>query len=125
MPVSCAPHEAPPMNQGFFATLGAFLCWGVFPLYWRPLDTLPAAQIMAHRTVWCFGIAAGWLTVARGPRWWRPLASQPRLARMLFVSALLIALNWWLFIWAINAGHVVESSLGYFINPLVNVILGV
>src|SRR5438132_1599335 len=99
------------MNSGFLATLGAFLAWGVFPLYWRLLGAVPASQIMAHRIVWCFAIATAWLTVARGTRWWQPLLSQPKLVRLLCTSALLIATNWWLYIWAVNSGHVVESSL--------------
>jgi chloramphenicol-sensitive protein RarD len=80
---------------------------------------------MAHRIVWCCLIAVTYLRLARGAGWWRPLLSQPRLVKLLCTSALLIAANWWLYIWAVNAGHIVETSLGYFINPLVNVLLGV
>ena len=119
-------HSDPAARQrGFWAALGAFLAWGLFPLYWRALDALPAQQIMAHRIVWCFLLVAAFLWATRGFGWWRPLLSQPRLVRLLSVSAVLIAANWWLYIWAVNAAHVVETSLGYFINPLVNVLLGV
>jgi chloramphenicol-sensitive protein RarD len=110
---------------GFWATVGAFLVWGVFPIYWKMLDEVPALQIMAHRLVWCFLLVAGYLAVRRGLAWWRPLVAQPRLVLLLSTSAVLIALNWWLYIWAVNAAHIVETSLGYFINPLVNVLLGV
>lgn len=112
-------------TSGFWATAGAFLIWGVFPIYWKWLAQVPALQIMAHRLAWCFVLVAGYLALRRGPRWWRPLVAQPRLLRLLATSAVLIALNWWLYIWAVNAGHIVETSLGYFINPLVNVLLGV
>ena len=115
-----AGHQA-----GFWAAVAAFLIWGVIPIYWRALAAVPAAQLMAHRIVWCFVLVAGYLAVKRGWSWWRPLLAQPRLARLLGASAVLIALNWWLYIWAVNAGHIVETSLGYFINPLVNVLLGV
>jgi chloramphenicol-sensitive protein RarD len=113
------------MNSGFWATVGAFLIWGVFPIYWKALAQVPALQIMAHRLVWCFVLVAAWLTLRRGAAWWRPLVAQPRLLKLLCTSAVLIAVNWWLYIWAVNNGHIVETSLGYFINPLVNVLLGV
>ncbi len=113
------------MKGGFWATVGAFLIWGVFPIYWKALAEVPALQIMAHRLAWCFVLVAAWLTLRRGAAWWRPLVAQPRLLKLLCTSAVLIALNWWLYIWAVNAGHIVETSLGYFINPLVNVLLGV
>jgi chloramphenicol-sensitive protein RarD len=112
-------------RSGFWAAVGAFLIWGVFPIYWKALSEVAALQIMAHRLAWCFVLVAGWLTLRRGAAWWRAIAAQPRLLRLLSASAVLIAANWWLYIWAVNAGHIVETSLGYFINPLVNVLLGV
>jgi chloramphenicol-sensitive protein RarD len=112
-------------SSGLWATIGAFLIWGVFPIYWKALAEVPALQIMTHRLAWCFVLVAAWLTLRRGAGWWRPLIAQPRLLRLLCTSAVLIAANWWLYIWAVNAGHIVETSLGYFINPLVNVLLGV
>ena len=112
-------------RAGLLAATTAYLIWGVFPVYWRALGAVPAPQIMAHRLVWCFLLVAGYLVVTRGLRWWQPLVASPRLLRLLATSAVLIASNWWLYIWAVNAGHIVETSLGYFINPLVNVLLGV
>lgn len=113
------------MHSGLLATIAAFLIWGVFPIYWKALDSVPALQIMAHRLSWCFVLVAGYLVIRRGFGWWKPLLAQPRLVRLLSASAVLIAINWWLYIWAVNSGHIVETSLGYFINPLVNVLLGV
>lgn len=113
------------MNSGLYAAIGAYLIWGLFPIYWKALDSVPALQIMAHRLVWCFLLVAAYLTLRRGLSWWKPLLAQPRLVRLLCASAVLIALNWWLYIWAVNSGHIVETSLGYFINPLINVLLGV
>lgn len=112
-------------SSGFWATVCAFLIWGVVPVYWKWLDQVPSAQIMAHRLAWCFVLVGGYLALRRGLSWWRPLVAQPRLLKLLSVSAVLIAANWWLYIWAVNNGHIVESSLGYFINPLINVLLGV
>lgn len=113
------------MNQGLWATAGSFFIWGLFPLYWRLLSAVPPTQIMAHRIVWCAALAGGFLTLSKGPTWWRAVTEQPRLVLMLCASALMVGTNWWLYIWAVNAGHIVETSLGYFINPLVSVLLGV
>ena len=112
-------------QSGFWAAVAAFLIWGVFPIYWKLLQQVPALQIMAHRLVWCFLLVSGYLAARRGLGWWRPLLAQRRLVLLLCTSAVLIALNWWLYIWAVNHDHIVDTSLGYFINPLVNVLLGV
>jgi chloramphenicol-sensitive protein RarD len=111
------------MRQGLVAAAGAYLIWGLLPIYWKLLQSVPAAQIMAHRIVWCLLIVALWLGVREGFGWLRGLS--PRLIAMLVTSALLISVNWWLYIWAVNSGHIVETSLGYFINPLVSVLMGV
>src|SRR5205809_254998 len=112
------------MNRGLLATLGAFVLWGLFPLYWHQLKDVPALEIMAHRIVWCSLLVTSYLVARRGWKWLPIALSQPRVPLMLACSAALISVNWLLYIWAVNNGHVVESSLGYFINPLVNVLLG-
>ncbi|HSW13366.1 MAG TPA: EamA family transporter RarD [Solimonas sp.] len=111
------------LRKGLLAALGAYLIWGLFPLYWKLLAQVPALQTMAHRTVWCALCVVVWLALRDGFGWLRDL--RPRVMAMLLVSSLLIACNWWLYIWAVTAGHIVETSLGYFINPLVSVLLGV
>lgn len=111
------------MRQGLIAAAAAYLIWGLFPIYWKLLQAVPAPQIMAHRIVWCLMFVAAWLTLRDGWAWLRQIS--PKLLGMLATSALLIAANWWLYIWAVNAGHIVETSLGYFINPLVSVLMGV
>ena len=68
-----------PASSGFWATVCAFLIWGVVPVYWKWLDQVPSAQIMAHRLAWCFVLVAGYLALRRGLSWWRPLVAQPRL----------------------------------------------
>ncbi|WP_028081179.1 EamA family transporter RarD [Solimonas soli] len=111
------------MREGLVAATAAYLIWGLFPLYWRLLHAVPATQIMAHRIAWSAAFVAAWLAAREGWAWLRGLS--PRLLAMLAASSLLIACNWWLYIWAVNAGHVVDASLGYFINPLFSVLLGV
>jgi chloramphenicol-sensitive protein RarD len=105
--------------------VAAFLLWGLFPLYWKMLASVPAVEVVAHRTAWGFVAVAAWVTL-RG-RWAdaRAIASRPGTIARLAGSAVLIALNWLLYVWAVVHDQVVEASLGYFINPLVNVLLGV
>ena len=111
--------------RGLWMAVGAFVLWGLMPLYWHLLKHVPSLQVVAHRALWSALLVAAYLTVTRGRGWLRAVFSQPRLALMLFASGLLIGFNWSLYVWAVNAGHVVESSLGYFINPLLNVVIGV
>ncbi|MCJ0826807.1 EamA family transporter RarD [Luteimonas sp. 50] len=112
-------------RRGLWMAVGAFVLWGVMPLYWHLLKAVPSLQIIAHRIVWSTLLVAGWLFWKYGRGWLRETLAHPRAAWMLALSGGLIAFNWGLYIWAVNAGHVVETSLGYFINPLLNVVLGV
>ena len=112
-------------RKGLAITAGTFLIWGVVPLDWHLLKAVPSFQIIAHRIVWSAVLVIGWLLLKNGRSWWKQVRAQPRAVPWLGVSSLLIAFNWGLYIWAVNAGHVVETSLGYFINPLINVVLGV
>ncbi len=111
--------------KGFWAVFGAFVIWGLFPIYWHQLKQVPSMQIVAHRVVWCGLFVVGYLLLRHGAGWLREALRRPRVPLMLAASSILISINWGLYIWAVNNGHVVESSLGYFINPLVNVLLGV
>lgn len=111
-------------RRGLTAAIASFLLWGAMPLYWHLLKSVPALQILLHRIVWSTLLVGGWLLWRERHGWLRVLA-RPRVAWMLAASGLLIGANWGLYIWAVNNGHVVESSLGYFINPLLNVLLGV
>ncbi|WP_255516446.1 EamA family transporter RarD [Luteimonas suaedae] len=113
------------LRAGLWTAAGAFVLWGLMPLYWHLLKAVPSLQIVAHRIVWSTLLVVAWLLWKRGRGWLRATLMQPRLAWMLALSALLISGNWALYIWAVNAGHVIETSLGYFINPLLNVVIGV
>ena len=117
------PGVAP--RTGLAAAVAAFLMWGLFPLYWKLLAAVPALEVVAHRMAWGLVSVAIWVTL-RG-RWVdaRAVASRPGTILRLAGSGALISLNWLLYIWAVIHDHVVEASLGYFINPLVNVLLGV
>ncbi|GAB3371571.1 EamA family transporter RarD [Lysobacter rhizosphaerae] len=105
--------------------VASFVLWGLMPLYWHLLKAVPSMQVVAHRVVWSTLLVVAWLLWKNGRGWLRVALTRPRAAWMLALSGALIGFNWSLYIWAVNAGHVVESSLGYFINPLLNVVLGV
>lgn len=113
------------MNKGVVYGVGAYLIWGFFPLYFKAIQVTPALQIMFHRVVWSFLFLAAliWL---RGE--WPHLKSRlanPRNLAVYALAGMLLAANWLIYIWGVNSGQVVETSLGYFINPLVSVSLGV
>ncbi len=102
----------------------AFLLWGIVPVYWKMLQHVPALEILAHRIVWGLAFVAVWMTI-RG-RWpeLRAVFRRPRTVAALLASTVFIAINWGLFIYAVNTDRVLATSLGYYINPLVNVLLG-
>lgn len=112
-------------RRGVWTAVGAYVIWGVMPLYWHLLKAVPSLQIILHRIVWSALLVAAWLGLRYGRGWLRETLALPRARWMLALSGGLIAFNWGLYIWAVNSGHVVETSLGYFINPLLNVVLGV
>ena len=111
--------------RGLWIAIASFLLWGVMPLYWHMLKSVPSLQIVLHRIAWSAVIVTAYLCWKQGRTWLRTALARPRVWWMLAISSVLIGFNWGLYIWAVNAGHVVETSLGYFINPLLNVVLGV
>ena len=113
------------MQKGTIAAASAYVLWGLLPLFWHALHTVPALEILAHRMVWSLLVVLALLAARRDWRWLGTVWHDRRVVVTFAASALLLTLNWWVYIWAVNAGHVVETSLGYFINPLVNVLLGV
>jgi chloramphenicol-sensitive protein RarD len=116
--------SAPSAWSGVVYAAAAYLCWGVFPLYFRALAGVPAPEILANRIVWSAAFMLIFVT-ARGH--WPEVRRQlsPAVVARLALSATLISCNWLIYIWAVNAGHVLDASLGYFVNPLVSVLLGV
>ncbi len=110
---------------GIACALGAFASWGLFPLYFKALESVPAVEILAHRVVWTVAVTALLIT---GLGEWRLVVTalaDRRLLATLLASAAVIAVNWGVFIWAVVSGRVLDASLGYYINPLVSVLLGV
>ena len=111
-------------DRGILYAVGAYMAWGLFPIYWKWLCQVPALQLLGHRILWSFILlaasscspAAGRISVAK---------LSPKVLRIYLVAALLIGVNWLTYVWAINAGFIIETSLGYFINPLLSVLLGV
>jgi chloramphenicol-sensitive protein RarD len=103
----------------------AYAIWGLFPLYWPLLKPSSAEEILAHRVVWSLAVCLVLVAVLRGGGRIRALLRDRRRALALVAAAVVISVNWYVYIWAVNHGHVVESSLGYFVNPLIAVVLGV
>ncbi|WP_026877531.1 EamA family transporter RarD [Jiangella gansuensis] len=112
-----------PSRSGVAYGFGAYAIWGLFPLYIKLLDHVGAAQILAHRIVWSLFIVLALLLIGRNLRRLRTLGR--RAYGLLALAAALICVNWGVYIWAVNSDQIVETSLGYFINPLVTVLLGV
>jgi chloramphenicol-sensitive protein RarD len=110
--------------RGILAAAAAFILWGVLPAYWKLLQQVPAYEILCHRMSWSLLLTLG-LVVVTGRGALFSLALKERKNLITFTATgLLLAINWLLYIWAVNAGFIVEASLGYFINPLINVFFG-
>ncbi|MCS0639366.1 EamA family transporter RarD [Streptomyces sp. LP05-1] len=112
-------------RAGLLYGLGAYGLWGLVPLFWPLLQPAGAVEILAHRMVWSLAVVAVALLALRRWGWIAGLLRQPRRLGLITVAAAVITVNWGLYIWAVNTGHVVEASLGYFINPLVTIAMGV
>ena len=110
-------------RRGLAAGVGAYLLWGLFPLYWPLLEPAAPVEILAHRIAWSLVFVAGLLALTVGFGWVRGLGR--RRAGLLTLAAVLVTINWGTYIYGVNSEHVVETSLGYFINPLVTVALAV
>ncbi len=113
------------MKPGTLAALIAYILWGLLPVYWKAVEHVPAQEILSHRIVWSLVVTLGLLVLRRQWAWLKQAARQPKSLLPYGGAAALLTINWFVYIWANNNGHIVEASLGYFINPLVNVLLGV
>ncbi|MBV9820771.1 MAG: EamA family transporter RarD [Actinobacteria bacterium] len=112
-------------RRGLGFGFGAYLLWGLFPLYWPLLKPAGALEILAQRMVWSLLLMAVVLVATRGLDSVRQLVADRARTARLALAAVLVSVNWGVYIWAVNNDHVVESSLGYFINPLLTILLGV
>lgn len=113
------------MNVGIFYALGAHLCWSFFSVYFKLLDEIPSFEVLLHRMVWSLFFIAMLLLILRRKSGLLPVRQSPQIVLKFAASAALLAINWFTYIWAVQSGRVIDASLGYFINPLVNVLLGV
>ncbi|MCY1280840.1 Protein RarD [compost metagenome] len=112
------------LRRGYLLGLVAYTIWGLFPLYFKAIQQVPALEIVVHRALWSALFGAALLLVWKHPGWWRELRDNPRRLLILGASGALIASNWLVYVWAVNNERMLEASLGYYINPLVNVLLG-
>ncbi|MCU1717778.1 EamA family transporter RarD [Pseudomonas sp. 5P_3.1_Bac2] len=111
-------------RRGYLLGLTAYILWGLFPLYFKLLTAVPALEIVVHRVFWAALFGGLLLLVWKHPGWWTQLRANPKRLAILSLSGALIASNWLIYVWAVNSGRMLEASLGYYINPLVNVLLG-
>lgn len=114
------------MNKsGFIATLSAYIIWGLLPIYWKLLATVSSEEILAHRIVWSFIFLLLLLSLQKALPKFTEALKNPFTRRLFFLNGLIISMNWFIYIWAVNHNFIVEASLGYYINPIVSIVFGV
>ncbi len=111
-------------RRGYILGLTAYIIWGLFPLYFKAIQSVPALEIIVHRALWSALFGALLLLVWKHPGWLRELLNNRKRFAVLALSGTLIASNWLVYVWAVNNERMLEASLGYYINPLINVLLG-
>jgi chloramphenicol-sensitive protein RarD len=124
MPIEITRNPATMNNAGVLSAIGAYTLWGLLPIYWKSIPAVPAFEVLCHRTVWSLAFVL--LLLLWKKRWsWLDQARKSRATIITFlVTSSILGLNWFVYIWAVNAGHILDASLGYFINPLISVLLG-
>ena len=113
------------MNKGILYGIGAYALWGFFPIYWKFLHDVPALQVIGHRIGWSFILLLAYILLTRQWSDFRSVAFKWKTVGIYSIAAVLLSFNWLIYVWGVNAGFIVETSLGYFINPLLSVSLGV
>ncbi len=111
-------------TKGVICALGAYLIWGIAPIYFKSIQQVPAEEILTHRIIWSFFFMLLLLTLTNHWPFVRQMLKQPKKLLVLMVTAVTIGTNWLIYIWSVNNGYMLQASLGYFINPLVNVLFG-
>jgi chloramphenicol-sensitive protein RarD len=116
------------LRKGIVYAAGAYVMWGLFPLYWKLVQNVSAEEILAHRFVWSFVfmllVLGGSKRLKQFGMECKKMRKHPKSLIMLIIASLLISANWFLYIWAVNHGHIIETSIGYYINPLLSILLG-
>ncbi|MDH6356529.1 EamA family transporter RarD [Parabacteroides sp. PF5-9] len=110
-------------NQGIIYAVVCYIAWGLFPIFWKAITGIPAANVLAHRIVWSFVLLLVWVFLTNRQTF-ISYVKQPRILFRLGLAGLVITANWGMYIYAVASNHIVEAGLGYYINPLVNVFLG-
>lgn len=113
------------MLRGVVAAGTAFTLWGIFPMYLRLMKQVPSLEILSHRVLWSVVLLIGLLALRRQWDWLTSVRARPRIVLTFVASALMLGTNWVVYIWSVNNDHVIDASLGYFITPLFNVLLGI
>lgn len=113
------------MNKGTLNGLGAYILWGFFPIYWKLLHDVPALQVIGHRIGWSFLLLIAVILLTKQWKDFRAAALKPKTIGIYAIAGVLLSINWLVYVWGVNAGFIIETSLGYFINPLFSVLLGV
>ena len=121
---STAPPAQTDASRGFALALGAYLLWGLLPFYMKAVAHLPLTEVVAHRILWSVPIAGATLVWLRRTADFKVAIRSPRMLAMAALTATLITVNWGIYVWAIAVDRTVETALGYYINPLVNVVVG-
>ena len=110
---------------GIFYALSAYILWGLLPLYWKLLEEVPAIEVLAHRILWSFILMSLVVFLTGGWKTLTPVLLDKKKLTLIFLCGFIVSLNWFTYIYAVNSGFVIEASMGYYINPLVVVLLGV
>lgn len=110
-------------TKGILTALTAFTIWGSFPFYFKQLGDYNAVEIIGHRVIWTFVCLSLFLIATKRWEWLKTLRASPRLIGITFLSGIIIAINWLTYVWAVNANQILEASLGYFISPLIGILL--
>src|SRR3990172_2620481 len=113
------------MNKGILNGIAAYVMWGFFPIYWKLLHQVPALQVIGHRIGWSFILLIVFILLTKQWQSFRSAALDPKIIGIYSAAAILLSVNWLIYVWGVNSGFIVETSLGYFINPLFSVLLGV
>ena len=112
------------MRKGIWYAVVAYTIWGFFPIYWKWLEVIPALQVVSHRILWSCVVLVGLILASKDWARFRAAIKSRRTIAIYTAAALTIAINWFVYIWAVSAGFIVQTALGYFINPLVSVLMG-
>ncbi len=113
------------MKKGMWYGIVAYVLWGLFPIYWKSLHDIPALQLLGHRIGWSFLLLVIFIVVTKQWNAFRAVAFNPKTLSIYTLAGVLLSLNWLIYVWGVNAGFIIETSLGYFINPLLSVLFGV